>query len=253
MRKIAASSIFVFAGSSTVCLVLSVGAGALMSELSRGWALRSELSLLAFALVFYSLSLLVFRFRLSRFRIEGRIGEDDEAQAHVYQMFYLLVFGPLIRTGVIPVPMTRLFYKALGAQIAENSYTAGVIYDAHLIKIGTNCLLGERTLLTPHQMEGSTLAFYPIEIGDSVTIGAHAVILPDVRIEDGAMVAAGSVVKKGTRISRNEIWGGVPAKKIGMVQAEVKLKEPLVGLSNDPIRESAREQAREQSRREILN
>lgn len=245
MRKIAGSSILTFASTGSICLGIAVGAGALVGEFFRGWMLRSELSVLSFLLVFYTLSLLVFRFRLNRFRVEGRITEYDEAQAHIYQMFYLLIFGPLIRTGIIPVPMTRLFYKALGAQIGENSYTAGVIYDAHLVKVGSNCLLGERTLLTPHQMEGSTLAFYPIEIGDSVTIGAHAVILPDVRIEDGAMVAAGSVVKKGTRILRNEIWGGVPARKIGMVQTIEHTTEQYTAQMTA--------QPRIESRQEILN
>jgi len=48
-----------------------------------------------------------------------------------------------------------------------------------------------------------------------VTIGVKSVVFPDVQIGDNALVAAGSVVVKGTRILANEIWGGLPAKKIG--------------------------------------
>jgi acetyltransferase-like isoleucine patch superfamily enzyme len=53
----------------------------------------------------------------------------------------------------------------------------------------------------------------PIIIGNDVWIGANAVILKGVEIGDGAVVAAGAVVNKP--IAAYEIWGGVPAKKIG--------------------------------------
>lgn len=52
-----------------------------------------------------------------------------------------------------------------------------------------------------------------IVIGNNVWLGANAIILKGVHIGDGAVVAAGAIVTKS--ISRNEIWGGVPAKKIG--------------------------------------
>ena len=53
----------------------------------------------------------------------------------------------------------------------------------------------------------------PIEIADNVWIGANAVILRGVTIGQGAVVAAGAVVTK--KIPPNEIWGGLPARKIG--------------------------------------
>ena len=49
---------------------------------------------------------------------------------------------------------------------------------------------------------------------DDVWIGAEAVILKGVTIGRGAIVAAGSVVTKS--VGAYEIWGGIPAKKIGM-------------------------------------
>ena len=53
----------------------------------------------------------------------------------------------------------------------------------------------------------------PVVLRDHVWIGANAVILKGVEIGRGAVVAAGAVVTKN--IPPNEIWGGVPAKKIG--------------------------------------
>jgi len=53
----------------------------------------------------------------------------------------------------------------------------------------------------------------PVVIGRDVWIGCHVVVLPGVTIGDHAVVAAGAVVTKS--IPSGEIWGGVPAKKIG--------------------------------------
>ncbi len=54
----------------------------------------------------------------------------------------------------------------------------------------------------------------PISIGRDVWIGANVVILKGVAIGDGAVIAAGAVVNKN--VPSYEIWGGVPAKKIGV-------------------------------------
>jgi acetyltransferase-like isoleucine patch superfamily enzyme len=47
-----------------------------------------------------------------------------------------------------------------------------------------------------------------------VTIGAHAIVMSDVEIADGAIVSAAAVVSKGTRIGPGEVWGGVPARRL---------------------------------------
>ncbi len=52
-----------------------------------------------------------------------------------------------------------------------------------------------------------------IRIGDDVWIGANVVVLPDVNIGRGAVVAAGAVVTKS--VSDYTIVGGVPAREIG--------------------------------------
>ena len=55
-------------------------------------------------------------------------------------------------------------------------------------------------------------SFGPVTIGDYAFIGPRAIILPDISIGMGAVVAAGAVVTKN--IPELEIWGGIPAKKI---------------------------------------
>lgn len=91
----------------------------------------------------------------------------------------------------------------------------------HRVSLGENCLIaaGVRFVDHDHLLEGTGPLrhgqgrYGAIEIADNVWIGANAVILRGVEIGQGAVVAAGAVVTK--TIPPNEIWGGVPAKKIG--------------------------------------
>jgi acetyltransferase-like isoleucine patch superfamily enzyme len=52
----------------------------------------------------------------------------------------------------------------------------------------------------------------PIIIEENVWLGANVIVLKGVNIAKGAVVGAGSVVTKS--IGENEIWAGIPAKKI---------------------------------------
>lgn len=55
-----------------------------------------------------------------------------------------------------------------------------------------------------------------INIGDGVWIGINSVVLPGVTIEDGAIISANSLILANTHVGKFEIFGGVPAKKVGM-------------------------------------
>lgn len=89
------------------------------------------------------------------------------------------------------------------------------------IIIKNNCLIasGVRFIDHDHGIDKKTLMrmqicpSLPIEIGEDVWIGVNAIILKGVSIGNGAIIAAGAVINKN--ISPYEIWGGIPAKKIG--------------------------------------
>jgi acetyltransferase-like isoleucine patch superfamily enzyme len=66
-----------------------------------------------------------------------------------------------------------------------------------------------------------------IDIGRNVWVGALCSILPGSVIGDGAVIAAGSVVRGA--VPAGELWGGVPARKIKTLSAEglfEKTEEP---------------------------
>jgi acetyltransferase-like isoleucine patch superfamily enzyme len=49
-------------------------------------------------------------------------------------------------------------------------------------------------------------------IGDNVWIGVNVVIMPGVQIGNNSIIGSSSVVTKN--VPSDEIWGGVPARKI---------------------------------------
>lgn len=90
------------------------------------------------------------------------------------------------------------------------------------ISIGNNCLIAAGTRFIDHDHNISGTGKHPqkdglekeIVVHDHVWVGANAVILKGVTINEGAVVAAGAVVTHS--IPPNEIWAGVPAKRIGI-------------------------------------
>ena len=138
-------------------------------------------------------------------------GSAKEFHYHVYLLFYLLFFQPLTRSLLLPVPLMRVLYIALGARLGENTYSAGTILDPPLTTIGANTIVGHDALIFSHIVEGHDLTLAPVQIGNNVTIGAKAVIMPGVTIGDGAIIGVGAVVRKYASVDAGEVWVGNPA------------------------------------------
>lgn len=128
---------------------------------------------------------------------------------------YIFNLGIFMNTYLVPVNLRSLVYSFLGAKIGKSVMIGGKILEPPLVEVGDYSQVGEDALITAHAVERDKLTLGKIRIGKNVTIGVKSVVFPDVQIGDNALVAAGSVVVKGTRILANEIWGGLPAKKIG--------------------------------------
>ncbi|WP_374338990.1 DapH/DapD/GlmU-related protein [Methyloversatilis sp.] len=220
MRKISVLQILVFNLLLLLCFGLTWG---LYKLAVAPWIYaataeyRPLATVLLFAVLFFCVSVCVHRLFLALFPLRpGEVaqGSGQEFVYHVYILFYLLVFYPVLRSGIPPAPIMRLLYQALGAKLGGNTYSQGLIHDPMFVTIGENSTVGQSALIIPHQIEGNKLAHLPITMGNHVTIGANAVILPGVRIGNHAMVATGAVVPKETVIGDHEVWGGVPAKRI---------------------------------------
>ena len=217
MRKITPSQILAFNLLLLLCLVLTWGAHALIVApwIDALGDYRAICNVFVSALLFFWIAIAVHRVFLLLFPLRaGDVpkGSGQEFVYHVYILFYLLVFYPVLRSGIPPAPLMRLIYQALGARLGGNTYSQGLIHDPLFVSIGANSTVGQSALIIPHLIEGNKLAHLPVVIGDHVTIGANAVVLPGVIIGNHAIVASGAVVSKGTEIKDYEVWMGVPAK-----------------------------------------
>lgn len=67
---------------------------------------------------------------------------------------------------------------------------------------------------------------YEIEIFDNVFIGAHSIVVGNVKIGPNAIIAAGSVVTKD--VPANSIVGGNPAKVISDMETYVRKRGEFV-------------------------
>lgn len=163
-----------------------------------------------FAIIFYRIFLQIYPLK------EGLIKSNSHQEFIycVYVLFYFFLFAPLIRNPFLPIPLMRVIYLLLGGKWGKNTYCTGIVLDPPLTLIGHDTLLGFDCLLYSHSFDGKNPLLATIRIGNRVTVGARAIIMPGVSIGDGAIVAAGSVVTKGTKIGSREVWGGIPAKKL---------------------------------------
>lgn len=223
MRAIKPVQIIVFLSLLALILLLSIATTALVfGSLQLGDFRGVTLLLLALLLV-YLYAFLIYRLFLLALPLhEGEVAEHSrhELAANVNILFYLLLFNSLIRTHFIPVPLQRLIYLALGARLGANTYSAGALLDPPLTRIGSNTIIGHDAVIFAHVIEGARLELKAVIIGNTVTIGAKAVVMAGVRIGDNAIVSTGAVVTKDTQIGAGEIWGGIPARRIKAAPSE---------------------------------
>jgi hypothetical protein len=217
MRAIQPREIATFLSLLTLIVLAGVGSTALLLGRLPLGDFRGVLLVLAAVALTYLWAFAVYRLFLLAMPLRaGPVapGSRDEFVANVNFLFYLMLFNTLICTHFLPVPLRRLVYLALGARLGANTYSAGVLLDPPLTRIGANTVIGHDAVVFAHVIEGARLELKAVTIGDGATIGATAVVMAGVTIGDGAIVSAGAVVVKDSRIGAGEVWGGVPARRL---------------------------------------
>lgn len=121
--------------------------------------------------------------------------------------------------GALQVEATFRCDYGFNVHVGENFYANYdcVILDVCEVRIGANCLLapGVHIYTATHPLDpalrrsGAEFG-KPVSIGNDVWIGGRAIINPGVRIEDGAVVASGSVVTRD--VPARCVVGGNPAR-----------------------------------------
>lgn len=105
--------------------------------------------------------------------------------------------------------------------LGENSF----INWQNFLDLNDNITIGNNTLIAmrcnfittfhdigPHEFRGGKSETAPIVVGNGCWIGAHCTILPGVKIADGCVIGANSLVTKDTE--PDGLYVGSPAKRI---------------------------------------
>ena len=112
------------------------------------------------------------------------------------------------------------YAKFIGVKIGDGNFIADKDHwpsEPYLITIGSNCALTKGVKIFTHGGALVARRKYPnydvfgmVEVGDYCYIGTNSLIMPGVKIGNGSMVAAGSVVTKS--VPPNMVVGGNPAR-----------------------------------------
>ena len=70
------------------------------------------------------------------------------------------------------------------------------------------------TLIGNQVTVGHSVTLHGCVIKDNVLVGIGSTIMDKTEIGEWSIIAAGSVVKPGTKIPSGKLWGGLPAKEI---------------------------------------
>lgn len=109
--------------------------------------------------------------------------------------------------------------------------------DPTLITFGDNVMLGPNVTFTtvshptdPKRRITAEEYAEPITVGNNVWFASNVVVLPGVTIGDGAVIAAGAVVRNN--VAANTVVAGIPARVIKTYETEEEKKEVIDKLEH---------------------
>ena len=109
-----------------------------------------------------------------------------------------------------------MYRRLLGMEVGDcAAFALMVMVDVFFpekIHVGRNTIIGYNSTILAHEYLIREYRLGDVYIGNDVMIGANTTILPGVRIGDGAVVAAGSVVHKD--VAAGSFVGGNPLREL---------------------------------------
>ena len=99
----------------------------------------------------------------------------------------------------------KIYLRTAGAKVGKETFiNTHDIYDAHLLEIGDEVLIGGEAFLNCHLFENGQLNLDKIIIGDGSTIGAKAYLTPGTRIGKNGAVGMNTYLRRNTEVGDGE-------------------------------------------------
>lgn len=116
---------------------------------------------------------------------------------------------------VLLTPFANLMFRMLGAKLGKNvQFNSKFVYDATLLEIGDNTVVGGGAIINCHIVERGKLKLRKVKIGKNVTLGSHCTIMPGCEIGDNAIIGASAVLLKDSKVESRDVWFGIPAESL---------------------------------------
>jgi carbonic anhydrase/acetyltransferase-like protein (isoleucine patch superfamily) len=161
--------------------------------------------------------------------------EDSKANIDLYRQHIIVAFMQNIvpYKGKLPVFDENVFVAPNAFIIGDVSigahssvwYGCAVRGDERDIKIGKRTNIQDNTVIhVAGKVQGTYIGdnvtighgciIHACTIGHTALIGMQSCILDGARVEDNALLAAGSLLTPGKTVPSGQLWGGRPAKYI---------------------------------------
>lgn len=111
-------------------------------------------------------------------------------------------------------PLSWLMSPIFGPKSRSCYVTDPKFMDPYGIEVGRNVVFGLGSIVSAHAQGRDDITIRKTVIEDNVILGGNVIVYDGCTIKQGAVILGGAILKSGTVVGENEIWGGIPAKKI---------------------------------------
>ncbi|MFC1704349.1 acyltransferase [Candidatus Omnitrophota bacterium] len=127
---------------------------------------------------------------------------------------YLMIHYTFI-DFILLTPFSNLLFRMLGAKLGKNvQFNSKYVFDASLLEIGDNTVVGGGAIINGHVVERGKLILKKVKIGNNVLLGSHCTVMPGCEIGDKAIIGAGAVLLKESKVEPRDVWFGLPAESL---------------------------------------
>jgi acetyltransferase-like isoleucine patch superfamily enzyme len=119
----------------------------------------------------------------------------------------------------------KIYLRIAGAKIGKGVFVNSKhIYDAYLLELKNDVLIGGEVFLNCHLFEGGNLVLGKIVLAEGTTVGARAYITPGVQTGKNSKVGMDTYIRRNTKTNDGEAIVAMPGMN---ARAVIKLMQSM--------------------------